>query len=135
MSRLPRRLWLGSRTSPPLMTRSNLSFGPMAAPAGPFPAAKRANEPAVARNWRRVLDIDFAPSTSAVFDRAPWGCARQLQTTAMAGGQRDHLGYVRLIPESRQAGEISVCPLCAKSGRERLQQSSALFDDLVGASE
>jgi hypothetical protein len=35
------------------------------------------------------------PSTSAVFDRAPWGCARQLQTTAMAGGQRDHLRYVR----------------------------------------
>jgi hypothetical protein len=28
MSRLPRSDWLGSSTSPPLMTRSNLSFGP-----------------------------------------------------------------------------------------------------------
>ena len=34
MSRLPRSDWLGSSTSPPLITRSNLSFGPIAAPAG-----------------------------------------------------------------------------------------------------
>src|SRR5882757_4194739 len=31
MSRFPRSDWLGSSTSPPLMTRSNLSFGPIAA--------------------------------------------------------------------------------------------------------
>src|SRR5262245_42554002 len=31
MSRTPRSFWLGSSTSPPLMTRSNLSFGPIAA--------------------------------------------------------------------------------------------------------
>jgi len=31
MSRLPRSDWLGSSTSPPLMTRSNLSAGPIAA--------------------------------------------------------------------------------------------------------
>jgi hypothetical protein len=75
------------------------------------------------------------PSTSAVFDRAPWGCARQLQTTAMAGGQRDHLRYVRFIPESRQAAKISVCPLCARSGCEQSRQGSPLFDHLVGARE
>src|SRR4051812_13005212 len=34
-SRRPLRLWLGSSTSPPLRTRSNLSFGPMAAAATP----------------------------------------------------------------------------------------------------
>src|SRR5262245_7498851 len=34
ISRLPRSDWLGSSTSPPLMTRSNLSFGPMAPRAG-----------------------------------------------------------------------------------------------------
>ena len=34
MSRLPRSDWLGSSTSPPLITRSNLSAGPIAAPAG-----------------------------------------------------------------------------------------------------
>jgi hypothetical protein len=27
------------------------------------------------------------------------------------------------------------CPLCAKSGREQLQQSNCLFDHLVGARE
>ena len=33
MSRLARRFWLGSSTSPPLIRRSNLSFGPIAASA------------------------------------------------------------------------------------------------------
>src|SRR3954469_19073439 len=33
MSRLPRSDWLGSSTSPPLITRSNLSAGPIAASA------------------------------------------------------------------------------------------------------
>ena len=31
MSRMPRSRWLGSSTSPPLMTKSNLSVGPIAA--------------------------------------------------------------------------------------------------------
>src|SRR5262245_23640026 len=52
MSRLPRSDWLGSSTSPPLMTRSNLSFGPMAASARPTRAVAAA-EPDNARKWRR----------------------------------------------------------------------------------
>src|SRR5262249_3788960 len=86
MSRLPRRLWLGSRTSPPLMTRPNLAFGHIAALAEPFRAATRANEPAVARNWRRVLDMDFAPLHVCFFYRATWGRARQFQMNAMVMG-------------------------------------------------
>src|ERR1043166_1838385 len=39
MSRFALRFWLGSSTSPPLMTRSNLSFGPIAANAGPLASA------------------------------------------------------------------------------------------------
>src|SRR6516165_6664882 len=63
ISRCPRKPWLGSRTSPPLITRSNLSFGPMAAAAvNSAPVAVRANEPEVARNWRRVVDILLSPS-------------------------------------------------------------------------
>src|ERR1700742_2035651 len=56
MSRFPRSDWLGSSTSPPLMTRSNLSFGPIAALAD---VAKRgdsvaaAAEPVSARKLRR----------------------------------------------------------------------------------
>src|SRR3977135_1700395 len=55
MSRFPRSDWLGSSTSPPLMTRSNLSFGPMAAPAD---VVKRrdsaaAADPVSARKLRR----------------------------------------------------------------------------------
>src|ERR1700712_140359 len=55
MSRLPRSDWLGSSTSPPLITRSNLSAGPLAALAG----AKRpdnvaaAADPESARKLRR----------------------------------------------------------------------------------
>src|SRR5947209_15351622 len=52
ISRLPRRFWLGSRTSPPLITRSNLSFGPMAANPGVLAEAS-ANEPALLRKSRR----------------------------------------------------------------------------------
>src|SRR6516162_4907911 len=51
MSRLPRSDWLGSSTSPPLITRSNLSSGVMAARAEPPRAS--ANEPAVTRKSRR----------------------------------------------------------------------------------
>src|SRR6266566_2475467 len=52
MSRRPRSDRLGSSTSPPLITRSNLSSGPMAANADP-PAAANATEAAPVRTWRR----------------------------------------------------------------------------------
>ena len=42
MSRLPRSDWLGSSTSPPLITRSNLSVGPIAASAEPVNRPDRA---------------------------------------------------------------------------------------------
>src|SRR5438874_546649 len=53
-SRFARRFWLGSSTSPPLITRSNLSFGPMAARSArgtnnPDAVAARADE----TKWRR----------------------------------------------------------------------------------
>src|SRR5829696_1144975 len=56
MSRVPRSDWLGSRTSPPLMTRSNLSAGLIApcAEAEPSPApAASETEVAPIRNSRR----------------------------------------------------------------------------------
>src|SRR5947208_11524471 len=52
MSRFPRSDWLGSSTSPPLITRSNLSFGPIAAKAGPDIAATAA-DPVRLRKSRR----------------------------------------------------------------------------------
>src|SRR6201991_255523 len=53
MSRLPRSDWLGSSTSPPLMTRSNLSFGPIAALARRPDSVAAAAEPDSARKLRR----------------------------------------------------------------------------------
>src|SRR3981189_275271 len=56
MSRLPRSDWLGSSTSPPLMTRSNLSFGPIAAFADVLKRPDKvaaAAEPESARKLRR----------------------------------------------------------------------------------
>src|SRR5215218_3453186 len=52
MSRFPRSDWLGSSTSPPLITRSNLSFGPTAAWARPDIAATAA-DPVRLRKSRR----------------------------------------------------------------------------------
>src|SRR3954466_12400313 len=53
MSRLPRSDWLGSSTSPPLMTRSNLSFGPIAALARRPDSVAAAADPDSARKLRR----------------------------------------------------------------------------------
>src|SRR5581483_1408124 len=56
MSRLALRPWLGSSTSPPLIRRSNLSSGPMAARAEPAPtpvAARATVDAEYARNRRR----------------------------------------------------------------------------------
>src|SRR5271156_5037560 len=52
MSRFPLSDWLGSSTSPPLITRSNLSFGPMAALAL-ADSANAATEPVSSRKCRR----------------------------------------------------------------------------------
>src|SRR5450759_3079439 len=63
MSRLPRSDWLGSSTSPPLITRSNLSAGPMAAPAGVVKrpdSVAAAADPVSARKLRRdKADMDM----------------------------------------------------------------------------
>ena len=42
---------------------------------------------------------------------------------------------VRFTPKSRHWLNAEGCPLCAKSGREQVQQSNPLFDHLVGAVE
>src|SRR5579871_834933 len=63
-SRRPRSDWLGSSTSPPLITRSYLSFGPMAANAG-RPAAESASAAAPVRTRRRDAGISCPPGLQA----------------------------------------------------------------------
>src|SRR5215475_2284931 len=73
MSRRPRSDWLGSSTSPPLITRSNLSSGPMAASAGP-PAAVSAREAAPVRTRRRDANmgcLSSVPTKSILVDLRP----------------------------------------------------------------
>src|ERR1700742_1420591 len=53
MSRLPRNDWRGSSTSPPLITRSNLSFGPIAALASRPDSVAAAADPVKLRKLRR----------------------------------------------------------------------------------
>src|SRR3954466_5016604 len=55
MSRMPRSFWLGSSTSPPLITRSNLSPGPIAACTARASAPEPASATAPARNF--LLDL------------------------------------------------------------------------------
>src|SRR3954469_25745824 len=53
MSRLPLSDWVGSSKSPPLITRSNLSFGPIAALARRPDSVAAAAEPVSLRKLRR----------------------------------------------------------------------------------
>src|SRR5437870_3953919 len=57
MSRLPRRFWLGSRSSPPFTTRSNLSSGPMAARAAVLKSPPANSAPMPATKRRRSLRL------------------------------------------------------------------------------
>src|SRR4051812_26076446 len=83
MSRLPRSDWLGSSTSPPLMTRSNLSFGPIAALARRPDSAAAATEPDSVRKLRRD-NADMLASPPEVYfssnnDDANTGIAQAFQ--------------------------------------------------------
>src|SRR4051794_40500875 len=75
MSRLPRSDWLGSSTSPPLMTRSNLSFGPIAALARRPDSVVAASEPDSARKLRRDNADMLASPPEACF------CAGMMKPT------------------------------------------------------
>src|SRR5437667_11069224 len=57
MSRLPRRFWLGSRSSPPFTTRSNLSSGPIAARAAVLKSPPANSAPMPATKRRRSLGL------------------------------------------------------------------------------
>src|SRR5262245_39948998 len=103
-SRLARRPWLGSSTSPPLTRRSNLSLGPMAARAGPGPSpvADRARadaDPASARNSRREVAgigvlrrlYDLPRTVRPPSGRIKAGRALGLRGGGMVGGERIEL--------------------------------------------
>src|ERR1043166_4389787 len=62
MSRFARSDWLGSSTSPPLITRSNLSFGPIAALAAPGNAMAAADPDRTRKSRRDNADIGAPPS-------------------------------------------------------------------------
>src|ERR1700730_9354109 len=78
MSRFPRSDWLGSSTSPPLITRSNLSAGPIAASVGvkrPDSVAAAA-DPVSSRKWRRDNAGMLALPQNEIFYR--WRMPRAL---------------------------------------------------------
>ena len=47
--------------------------------------------------------------------------------------QREPTGHVRFAPKADKQADVSLSPLCAKSGREQTQQKMQLLDHLVGA--
>src|SRR6185312_9717881 len=71
MSRFARSDWLGSSTSPPLITRSNLSFGPMAARAVPDNAVAAADPERTRKSRRDNADIGAPPDMFLWSDDAP----------------------------------------------------------------
>src|SRR5215813_4052613 len=91
----------------------------MAAPAGPLLAAVRANEPAVARNWRRVVDMDFSPLHVLIY----FFIVRRAVTCVNcygrnAGGRSWQPLQVRFAPQRGQARLVSFCddPLSVRRG-------------------
>jgi hypothetical protein len=46
--------------------------------------------------------------------------------------QREPTGHVRFAPKADKQADVSLSPLCARSGCKQPQQNSALFDHLVG---
>jgi hypothetical protein len=61
ISRLARNDWLGSSTSPPRMTRSYLSFGPIAALAGPVRVMAAAEVESARKSRRDNADMMLPP--------------------------------------------------------------------------
>src|SRR5690349_19672595 len=94
MSRRPRRPWLGSSTSPPLMTRSNLSVGPMAASARPplIPNAS-APAPAPASMWRREMRMMILPYGRDLIALGSSYSFRLERATAISQRVGDHLAH------------------------------------------
>src|SRR4029078_2850109 len=71
MSRFARSDWLGSSTSPPLITRSNLSFGPIAACVAPDHAIEGADPERTRKSRRDNADIGAPPDMFLWSDDAP----------------------------------------------------------------
>src|SRR3954471_6169440 len=62
ISRLPRSFWLGSSRSPPLMTRSNLSLGPIAARTAEAIVLAASTPPMPATKRRRLFEVIIVSS-------------------------------------------------------------------------
>src|SRR5262245_41408487 len=90
MSRRARSFWLGSRTSPPLITRSNLSCGPIAArtarPTRPE-AASAETAPAPARKRRRAEPFMFSSLGCFAAGAIPPSAARPLGYSTSSGAR------------------------------------------------
>src|SRR4051794_34166782 len=103
MSRFARSDWLGSSTSPPLIRRSNLSLGPMAAkarPDGPELAAASAREPAPSMKSRR----DAADMSIPLFRRLDLvSAAQQASTFACEPEPRHRTAEGKLTPDGVRA--------------------------------
>src|SRR3954468_15254742 len=116
MSRLPRSDWLGSSTSPPLITRSNLSFGPIAAWA-PLDAAATAADPVTFRKSRRENPViatlpryDFlfghdAPRTGVPQAGRAASHAKPMEARRCSGGQTRRLGSELSVVAQRSKAE------------------------------
>src|SRR6186997_2614731 len=103
MSRFPLSDWLGSSTSPPLITRSNLSFGPIAALALPDAAATAA-DPVTLRKSRRENPV-IATLPPVIF----YGCDDAPQIAVpQAGRASSHArpAVEPVIPEWANAGWV-----------------------------
>src|ERR1700722_5950044 len=100
MSRVPRSDWPGSSTSPPLITRSNLSVGAIAAPAE---VARRPDRPSAAADpesarTRRRDKADIRPPDDLYAEDAP-----DAGPTQVAGRWRACVAFCS-VPCRREAG-------------------------------
>src|SRR5512134_1707229 len=99
-SRLARSFWLGSSTSPPLMTRSNLSFGPIAART-PADTPDSASADAPATNLRLDIPCMGSPPCARRLRRADAGVKTRRNIPSLTARSACWAGF----PHRREPGE------------------------------
>src|SRR5215831_8399112 len=145
ISRFPRSDWLGSSTSPPLITRSNLSSGPMAASADPpsvAAATASANAPVETSKSRR--DRADITSSSSRLSLVEAGCHQadcksevcSIHTHAQAGSAsyrarpQNHRSRIEVKRRSESLQEIyPKNPINPQPGRKSYDEDFKRLDN------
>jgi len=87
-------------------------------------------------NSRRFMGFPESQRSRTTYNTSGACIAAKATPHVRFGSKADKLDLiidVRFTPESGHRELASICPLCAKSGHNAVQQNASLFDHLVGS--